>query len=487
MSKKLPFVALAAAIAGCNQLPSVGPDYSEPEFNDVAAELPDAGKPPEMAEDERIVISSDSMQQWWTQFDDRVLETLLESAVKNNLDYRTAQKRLEEANWVLLGTYSEFLPHIGANGDWSHTINRQRNAALSGSGIDKRHSKVADLGLGLDWEIDIFGGSRRATEAALASAESAGWNLASAWLALTTQIGRQYVALRTCQERIAVAEANLKLQTETYDILKSRLDSGIGDELAVNQCAYVVEQTRARIPQLMAQEEKLKNALEILAGEMPGVLHEDLKPLETSRDWLLAPQKLESLPLDMIRARPDVKSAERKLAAQCARIGVAKANWYPKLFITGSIGYQSTTPSRLISHGALMSSFGPSASWAIFSAGAIYATVKAEEVRTEQAALAYELAIAQAYEEVRNAYSAYSQEYHRYRALADAVKAAQDAVTISQDLYKNGLRDFNNVIDAQRSALSLEEELVVSRGEITLELIELYKSLGGGLASESEK
>ena len=134
-----------------------------------------------------------------------------------------------------------------------------------------------------------------------------------------------------------------------------------------------------------------------------------------------------------------------------------------------------------------MSSFGPSASWAIFSAGAIYATVKAEEVRTEQAALAYELAIAQAYEEVRNAYSAYSQEYHRYRALADAVKAAQDAVTISQDLYKNGLRDFNNVIDAQRSALSLEEELVVSRGEITLELIELYKSLGGGLASESEK
>jgi len=487
MNKQLPFVALAALLAGCNNLPSVGPDYSEPEFTDVAAALPDAGQPPEMAQDERVVISSDSMHQWWMQFDDPVLVGLLESAVAHNLDYRTAQKRLEEANWVLLGTYSEFLPKVGASGGYTDAYNRRRNTSMTGTGLKKRHSKVADLGLGLDWEIDIFGGSRRATEAALALAESAEWDLSQAWLVLTTQIGEQYVTLRTCQERIQVAEANLKLQSETYDILKSRLDSGIGDELAVNQCAYVVEQTRARIPQLMAQEEALKNALEILAGEMPGVLHDDLKPLETSRDWLLAPQKLDGLPLDLIRARPDVKSAERKLAAQCARIGVAKAAWYPKLFITGTLGYQSTSPSRLLTHGALMSSFGPSASWSIFSAGAIYANVKAEEVRTEQVALAYELAIAQAYGEVRNAYSAYSQEYHRYRALADAVKAAQDAVTISQDLYKNGLRDFNNVIDAQRSALSLEEELVISRGEITLELIQLYKSLGGGLASESEK
>ena len=488
MNKTLSLFAAAAAFVGCTQyLPSVGPDYDAPEFSDVAEPLPDAGQPPEMATDERIVITSDTMQQWWTQFDDPVLTQLLESSVANNLTYKAAQKRLEEAEWVLRGTYSEFLPKVGADGSWTRTTNRKRNAALSGTGVDKRTSKVAQLGLGMDWEIDIFGGSRRATEAALALAEGAEWDLANAWLQLTTQIGVQYINLRTCQERIQVAEANLKLQSETYDILKSRLESGIGDELAVNQCAYVVEQTRARIPRLLAQEESIKNALAILAGEMPGVLHETLKPVAERRDWLLAPQKLESLPLDMIRARPDVKSAERRLAAQCARIGVAKAAWYPKLFITGSVGYQSTTPSKLISHGALMSSFGPSATWSIFSAGAIYATVKAEEARTEQAALDYELAIEQAYAEVRNAYSAYSQEYHRYRALNVAVKAAQDAVTIAQDLYKNGLRDFNNVLDAQRSSLSLEEELVVSRGEITLGLIDLYKSLGGGLASESEK
>ena len=485
--KKVSAIAALAALAGCAYVPSVGPDYDEPKFEDVEAELPDAGKPPEMENDDRVEISSDTMQLWWKQFDDAVLDQLLEAAVGNNLNFKTAQKRLEEANWALRGTYSEFLPKVGAEGGWTDAYNRMRNQSLAGSGIKKHHSQVAELGAGVNWEIDIFGGSRRATEAALALAEGAEWDLANAWLQLTTQIGEQYVSLRTCQERIAVAQDNLKLQTETYEILKSRLDSGIGDELAVNQCKYVVEQTRARIPQLLAQEERLKNALTILAGEMPGVLHDTLKPVEQRRDWLLAPQKLESLPLDMIRARPDVKSKERSLAAQCAKIGVAKAQWYPKLYITGSLGYQSVSASRLISHGALMSSFGPRASWAIFSAGAIYANVKAEEARTEQAAIAYEQSIQNAYEEVRNAYSAYSQEYHRYRALADAVKAAQDAVAISKDLYKNGLKDFNNVLDAQRSSLSLEEELVVSRGEITLELIELYKSLGGGLASEPEK
>lgn len=485
--KKVAFAAACAALAGCYYLPSVGPDYEEPELKAVEAELPDAGKPPEMETDERVEISSDAMQLWWKQFDDPVLEELVEAAVSNNLDFKTAQTRLEEANWALLGTYSDFLPKVNAEGRWTDAYNRMRNQSLAGTGIKKRHAQVSELGLGLNWEIDIFGGNRRATEAALALVEGAEWDLANAWLQLTTQIGEQYVNLRTCQERIAVARDNLQLQTETYEILKSRLDSGIGDELAVNQCKYVVEQTRARIPQLLAQEESIKNAITILAGEMPGTMHEKLKPLEARRAWLLPPQKLGELPLDMMRARPDVKAKERSLAAQCARIGVAKAEWYPKLYITGSVGYQALSASKLISHGALMSSFGPSASWSIFSAGAIYASVKAEEARTEQAALAYEQSVQKAYEDVRNAYSAYSQEYHRYRALADAVKAAQDAVSISKDLYKNGIKDFNNVLDAQRSSLALEEELVVSRGAITLELIELYKSLGGGLASEPEK
>ena len=336
----------------------------------------------------------------------------------------------------------------------------------------------------MTWEIDIFGGSRRATEAALAQAEAAGWTVADAWVALTTEIGRQYINLRTTQARIDVARTNLVLQSETYEILRSRLESGIGDELAVNQCAYVVEQTRARIPQLLAQEEALKNAIAVLAGEVPGALHEALRPLDVGRDWLLQPQKVAELKLDMMRSRPDVKAAERGLAAETARIGVAKSLWYPKLFINGGVGMESSKFSKLFDEDSFYASIGPSVSWPFFQGGNVYAAVRAAEARVEEACLAYELALQNAYGEVRNAYSAYTQEYHRYQALKAAVKAASDAVSISNDLYKNGLKDFNNVLDAQRSRLQLEEEYVVSRGQITLNLIDLYRALGGGLAAE---
>ena len=484
----LPCAALAALLAGCMSLPSVGPDYSEPEFKIDSAALPDAGWPtsnltatceyaPAVSNgDSRVVISKESVARWWERFDDPVLAGLVEGAVSNNVSYGMAKARLEQSNWELVGSYAAFLPEFEADGNAIRSVTRDNNRYL-------RSSKFG-AGLNMTWEIDIFGGSRRATEAALAQAEAAGWTVADAWVALTTEIGRQYINLRTTQARIDVARTNLVLQSETYEILKSRLESGIGDELAVNQCAYVVEQTRARIPQLLAQEEALKNAIAVLAGEVPGSLHETLRSLDLGRDWHLQPQKVAGLRLDMMRSRPDVKSAERNLAAETARIGVAKSLWYPKLFINGGVGMESSKFSKLFDSDSFYASIGPSVSWPFFQGGNVYAQVRAAEARVEEACLAYELAIQNAYGEVRDAYSAYTQEYHRYQALKAAVKAASDAVSISNDLYKNGLKDFNNVLDAQRSRLQLEEEYVVSRGQITLNLIELYRALGGGLAVE---
>jgi outer membrane protein TolC len=258
------------------------------------------------------------------------------------------------------------------------------------------------------------------------------------------------------------------LQCETYDILKSRLDSGIGDELAVNQSKYVVDRTRAGIPALLAQEESLKNAIAVLTGQMPGLLHETLSACP-NRDWLVEPGKLSKIPLDVIRNRPDVRRAEREFAAEVARIGVAKSLWYPKFYINGSLGLESAKFSNLFKSESFIASLGPSISWPIFQGGAIYAQVKAQEAKMREKGLSYELVLQQAYAEVRDVYSSYTQEYHRYQALQGAVKAAQDAVSISKDLYKNGLRDFTAVIDAQRSLLDLEEQLVgfevVVRGE----------------------
>ena len=480
----------AVLVAGCMSLPSVGPDYAEPSFDIPEKLLPDAGypttnltagceyRPADSNADNRVVISKDRLARWWEGFDDPVLEDLVESAVSNNISFIMAQRRFEQASWELLGSYAAFVPKFDAGGGWHRQWSREKTR--SGRNV----YNVRDVALDGNWEIDIFGGNRRLAEAAFANAEAAGWTVADAWVALTTQIGIQYINLRTTQARLDVARTNLVLQSETYDILKSRLDSGIGDELAVNQCAYIVEQTRARIPQLLAQEEILKNAIAVLAGEVPGAMHEMLAPLDVNRDWLLQPQKIAEMKLDMMRARPDVKAAERALAAQTARIGAAKAQWFPKLYITGSVGFENKKKSHLFARDSFLASLGPAISWPIFQGGAIYANVKATESKMLELALAYELAIENAYGEVRNAYSAYTQEYHRYQALKSAVKAASDAVAISNDLYKNGLKDFNNVLDAQRSRLQLEEEFVVSRGQITLNLIELYRALGGGLAVE---
>jgi outer membrane protein TolC len=182
--------------------------------------------------------------------------------------------------------------------------------------------------------------------------------------------------------------------------------------------------------------------------------------------------------------RPDVRAAERRLAAQSARIGVAKSMWFPKLFINGELGLKTGEFQDWFKRRSLYGSFGPSVSWPIFQGGRIYADVKVEESRTREACLNYELTIFKAYEEVRDMYSNYTREYHRFEALKASVKAAQDAVSISKDLNEKGLKDFTAVIDAQRSLLNLEESLVESRGKITSNLISLYKALGGGLAAE---
>lgn len=478
--KLYPVFCTALLLAGCSSLPSVGPDYEKPKVDIPDFPLPDAGTTKADDKDSRYVISTNELSAWWTGFNDGTLALLVDTSVSNNLTYKMAFERLTASRWELFGSYAAFMPQISANGSATRTDKKPYTASGWSTGRSF-HQDLFKAGFDASWEIDIFGGERRATESAQAEYEAAGLSLNDAWVSLTAEVGRQYIELRTTQQRIAVARANLKLQSETYDIVKSRLESGIGDELSVSQSKYIVEQTRAAIPPLLAQEERLMNSIAILTGSMPGSCHELLKACP-DRDWFVPAGRLAETPLDLIRMRPDVRAAERRLAAQSARIGVAKAMWFPKLYINGSIGLESVKADKFLKRNALYGSFGPSVNWPIFQGGRIYANVKIEEARTREACLNYEFTVQKAYEEVRDVYADYTREYHRYEALQSAVKAAQEAVTISNDLNKNGLKDFTAVIDAQRSLLTLEESLVVSRGSITANLISLYKALGGGLA-----
>ena len=495
-------VAAALAIAGCTNLGrmvtpkclTIGPDYEEPQAVAPESTLlpPDAGypttnktdtgefAPAKNGDDPRVEITSEALSKWWERFADPTLSSLVDSALSNNLSFLMAGRRLEAARWSYAAAAGVLFPKATLAG----SATRSQNGPNTSSGSSSRRVVHRDLyraGFDMSWEIDLFGGSRREVEEAQALWEGAEYSLQDAWVSLTAEIGSAYIELRTVQERLDVARTNLAIQTETYDILKSRLDSGIGDELAVNQAKYNVEQTRAGIPNLLAQEERYKNAIAILVGVMPGSLHEFLAP-ETERDWMTAPQKIGEIPLDVMRARPDVRAAERALAAQVAAVGVAKAQLFPKFYLNGTIGLEALHAKKFLRRDSLYGSIGPSISWPIFQGGRIYANFKAEEAKMDEACLKYELAIQTAFEETRNAYSAYTQEYHRYQSLQGAVKAAKDAENIAQDLYKNGLSDFNNVLDAQRSLLTLSEALTISRGSITVKLIALYKALGGGVA-----
>lgn len=491
MKKQILLVSGLLLVAGCGMW-AVGPDYKEPEIVASDVPAPDAGFPTtnktETGEfqgataenDPRVVITSETIGAWWNQFNDDILTNLVAAAVSNNLSFLMAQERLVQARWSLVGSAAAFMPKVSMDGTYTRSGAHRFTSSRWASGSNY-HGDLWKSGFDATWEIDVFGGTRRAYESADAALSAAECSLENAWVSLTAEIGSQYISLRTTQERMRVARANLKLQSETYDILKSRLDSGIGDELAVNQAKYNVEQTRASIPNLLATEERHMNALAILSGTMPGALHTMLRELP-ERDWLIAPQRLESIPLDTMRARPDVRAAERTLAAQVAAVGVAESQLFPKFYINGSLGLDSVKANKFFRRDAFLASIGPSFSWPIFQGGNLVAAMKIEESKMNEAALKYELAVQTAYEETRNAYSAYTQEYHRYQSLQGAVKAATDAVNISQDLYKNGLADFNNVLDAQRSLLTLAESLTISRGNITLNLIALYKALGGGIS-----
>lgn len=496
----------AALISGCACIDAmrpdwmtVGPDYKAPETNDALAdlEMPDAGAPTtnrietgeyaaaDTNDDVRAVIDAEQLANWWIKFNDPVLDQLMETSVSNSLSFLMARERLIQARWQLLGSAAPLYPSISLGGSATrgdhHRYNSSMYSSYKSTGRKFNHSDLFHGGFDATWEIDIFGGAKRAVEAAYASAEAAEFSMQNTWVSLTAEIASQYINLRTTQERIQVALRNLKLQGETYDILKSRFDSGIGDELAVNQAKYNVDQTHARLPQLYAQQEAYLNALAILVGTAPGSLHSQLAELP-QRDWLVEPQRLDGSPLNAIRQRPDVKVAERRLAAQVASVGVAKANLLPRFYINGTLGLESVKIQKFMNKGDFYGTIGPSFSWPIFQGGNLIANLRIEESKMNEAYYNYELVMQTAFGEVRNAYSSYTQEYHRFQALQGAVKAATDAESIAQDLYKNGLRDFNNVLDAQRSLLSLEEEFVVAKGQITLDLIALYKALGGGLA-----
>ena len=432
---------------------SVGPNYEEPDVPEVGSS--------------QFEMPAD----WWTTLGDPVLTELVGESVTNSPDVRAALAAVRAARAQLGMVRSSFGPQVTANGSFS----RSKPSAELPMASD---GDVYSAGFDAVWELDIFGGVRRANEAAQAYLEGQDAAYADVEITLAAETASAYVQLRAAQQRLRIARENLALQQETFDLLQSRFNSELVNELVLRQAQANLESTRATVPQLETGVERALNALAVLTGNLPGTLHERLSEVRNIPSVEM--EELAGIPADLLRRRPDVRVAERALAEQTARIGVAKSDFFPKLTLFGSIGVDALSFEGLSKSGNDTHSFGPSVRWAIFQSGQIRNNIKAQTARQEQALAAYEKSVLTAVQETRDALTAYRNEALRLEALSTAAGAARSAADLAGDRYENGLEPFDTVLDAQRTQLQLEDQQVQSQSESTLSVIRLYKALGGG-------
>ena len=459
----LPAVAIGLILSGCV---SVGPDYTK-----VKPDAPIKWHTELAGGLTTEELQPETLAQWWGTLNDPELESLVERAVKGNLDLKNARARIREARALRGIRRADLFPTLDAGG----SATKSRSSENSGTG---KEIKLYSAGFDAGWELDIFGGTRRAIEAAQADLEATQEDLHDVLVSLLAEVALNYVEVRTYQTRLAVTEANIKSQEETYELNRSRYHAGIIDDLAVQQSLYNLENIRSHIPTLQTGLAAAKNRLAVLLGKKPGEVHQELaekKPIP-----MLPVTVAVGIPAETLRHRPDIRRAERNLAAQTARIGVATADLYPKFRLMGTIGLESISTGDFLESASRTWSIGPGISWNIFHGGAIRQNIKVRSALQEQALIQYESAVLKALEEVENVLVAYAKEQRRRESLSKATNAANRAVLLARDQYQAGLVDFNNVLIAQRSLLSFQNELAQSEGAVVSNLVRLYKALGGG-------
>ena len=407
---------------------------------------------------------------WWNAIGDDTMTELIMKSLKHNKNVRAITSRITEARAALGMSKSAVLPWLDNTNQWTNT-KKPVDAGGPGSTID-----IYRLGIDASWELDVFGGKKASIRAGEAAIEAELANLQSAWVSLSSEVAINYISLRTLQERLAVVQKNLALQSESLALVQSMYSAGLIDALPLNQAKYTLEQTRAMIPTIITNIERTMNLLSLLTGEIPGSLEERLSvpaPLPKPKETLLA-----GIPANCMRQRPDIKAAERQLAAQSERKKSAEADLLPKFQILGSVGLESMNSGTLFSSGGF--SLLPKITIPIFHGGAIRSNIKVQGAREEQLLAAYEQTVLTAVAEVRDALTAEAQERVKNHTIQQGLAAAKSAVDIAKDKYKNGLTDYSNVIGAERALLSFEDELATSEGQTLSNIIRLYKALGGG-------
>jgi len=419
---------------------------------------------------EDFVAGDIDLTEWWKNLSDPILDELIKEASKDNLNIRMAISRVEEARGNFGIVDSLRFPQLDLEG----SVKRSKTSE-SASYTSSITDTYSTLGLDLGWEIDVFGFVRRSVEAADAEIDASVEYYRDVMVVLYSEIAKSYVSARTYQARLQFANDNVKNQKETVGIVAARYEAELVSEIDVFQSKQNLAASEAAIPLLNASLDRTINRLAVLLGKKPGYLQDKLlQPKAIPQP----PQKITLfLPAEILRQRPDIRQAERDLAAQTARIGITVAEMYPRFSLGGTIGISKASDN---SGNTEYYSFGPSFTWEVFDAGRHEAEIKVQDERLEQARASYEKTVLTALEEVENALTAYNEEQYRIQKIKNSVDASKNVNEITRARYSAGLIDFQEVLDAQRVVFNQEDDLATSQGELIQHLIDIYWSMGGG-------
>lgn len=452
---------LAISSAAC----MVGPDYQRPEVALPTSYLADGGAQAELVG-------------WWRGFDDATLVSLVERAQAANLDLREADARMREARAERRVARAPLFPSLDASGSYRRIGSSGAAREASGASASGDSRDQYELALDALFEIDLFGGNRRAAEAADALVELSIEERRAVLVLLIGDVAASYVEMRSLQSELEVTQRNLEAQRSTLEVTEARSRAGLTSDLDVAGARAQAETTAAELYSLEAAARATMYRLGVLLGSNPGDLLAELSP---PAPVPTAPESIAlGVPADLLRRRPDVRSAERELAAATATVGEATADLYPRLELLGTIGFRAENTSDLLSRSAVFGAWGPSVSWPIFAGGSIRGNIEATDARREQAALAYERTVRTALQEAESAYARWTLERDRSAVLVEAATASRRAADLARRLHAAGLEDFLTVLTAQRAQLDAERRLSTSTAAIATDAIALYVALGGG-------
>jgi NodT family efflux transporter outer membrane factor (OMF) lipoprotein len=471
-------VSFALLLTGC----AVGPDYIRPE----------APEPVKWLEEKDPVIKSEPADfgRWWTVFNDPVLNTLVERAFQQNFPLQIAGIRILEARAQLgIATGNLYPQSQSGKGSYAYT-DVSKNTANSQRGADFHYGNI-DLGFDAAWELDFWGKFRRAVESDMGNLEASIASYDDILVTLTAEVARTYIFIRTQEARLAIARENVKIQEQSLQITETRFKEGDVTELDVQQARALLRDTQATIPRIQSDLRQNKNGLAILLGVLPGELKE---LLDAPKPIPRIPSEVSvGVPSELLRRRPDIRLAERQLAAQSALIGVAKADLYPHFSLFGSIGLRASDSDVTAAGYPGGSSFsdlwdsdsiefygGPGFAWNIFNYGRIKNRVRVQDARFQQLVVNYRNTVLRAAQEVENAMVAFLRSQDQVKFLSESVNAATRSVDLSMIQYREGLVDYQRVLDTQRFQSQEQDLLTEIKGSVVLNFIAMFKALGGG-------